>query len=90
MKSRAGENCCSHDDKGVEGGVKWSFGKDSYEVEVTDPRNGEKQIVPVPREREVTNGAPCGIGPMVWWYPSYDSYGKMTPVIKCFWAGAGG
>jgi len=90
LKSKAGEPCCDTGD-GQHAEVQWDMARRGYKVLLTNPQkpNESGQWFDVPYSAVVDRPNLSGIA-MVWWSPSYDIDGKMTPKWRCFIPGAGG
>ena len=90
LKSKAGEPCCDTGD-GEHAEVQWDMARRGYKVLLTNPQkpNESGQWFDVPYSALIERPNLSGIA-MVWWSPSYDINGIMTPKWRCFIPGAGG
>jgi hypothetical protein len=90
LKSKSGNPCCDGSDP-EHAEAEWDFAKAGYRVFLKNPKrpNEAGQWFDVPDSAVVERPNLNGIA-MVWWHPSYDIDGKMTPKWRCFIPGAGG
>jgi len=90
LKSKVGEPCCDTGD-GQHAEVQWDMARRGYKVLLTNPQRPDEpgHWFDVPYSAVVDRPNLSGIA-MVWWSPSYDVDGTMTPRWRCFIPGAGG
>jgi len=90
LKNKAGEACCDTGD-GQHAEAEWDMAKGGYKVLLKHPHRPDEpgQWFDVPYSAVIDQPNFSGIA-MVWWYPSYGGDGRMTPMWRCFIAGAGG
>ena len=90
LKSKAGEPCCDTGD-GQHAEAAWDMAKGGYRVLLKNPQrpNEPGQWFDVPYSAVVDQPNVSGVA-MVWWSPSYDLDGTMTPRWRCFIPGVGG
>ena len=90
LKSKAGEPCCDTGD-GQHAEVQWDMARRGYKVLLANPQKPDEpgQWFDVPYSALIDRPNLSGIA-MVWWSPSYDMDGTMTPKWRCFIPGAGG
>ena len=91
LYSKAGDHCCDGTDA-MKAEVTWDYGKDGYMVELANPQTGEKKWYKVPNSALVKNedAGKCGVGnTLVWWSPTYEMDGSMTPSFRCLKPGGG-
>jgi hypothetical protein len=90
LKSKLGEPCCDTGD-GEHAEVQWDMARRGYKVLLTNPQKPTEpgQWFDVPYSALIDRPNLSGIA-MVWWSPSYDMDGTMTPKWRCFIPGAGG
>jgi hypothetical protein len=71
--------------------AEWDMAKSGYRVLLKHPHrpNEPGKWFDVPYSAVVDQPNISGIA-MVWWAPSYGIDGSMTPMWRCFIAGAGG
>ncbi|VIO75280.1 hypothetical protein CI1B_57810 [Bradyrhizobium ivorense] len=89
LKNKAGAPCCDGGD-GEQARAEWDMGKAGYKVQLKNPQRPDEPgtwfLVPdtVVIQQPNLSGAA-----MVWWWPSYDIDGTMTPQWRCFIPGPG-
>jgi hypothetical protein len=90
LKNKAGESCCDGGD-GEHAKAEWDMAKRGYKVLLKHPHrpNEPGRWFDVPYSVVIDRPNLGGVA-MVWWWPSYDMDGSMTPQWRCFIAGAGG
>jgi hypothetical protein len=90
LKNKAGQSCCDGGD-GQHARAEWDMAKRGYRVLLKHPYrpNEPAKWFDVPYSVVVDKPNISGVA-MVWWAPSYDMDGSMTPLWRCFIAGAGG
>jgi hypothetical protein len=90
LKNKAGEPCCDAGD-GQHAEAEWDMARGGYKVLLKHPHrpNEPGQWFDVPYSAVIDQPNVSGIA-MVWWWPSYGIDGRMTPMWRCFIAGAGG
>ena len=90
LKNKAGESCCDGGD-GQHAEAEWDMAERGYRVLLKHPHrpNEPAKWFDVPYSAVIDKPNISGIA-MVWWAPSYDMDGSMTPMWHCFIAGAGG
>jgi hypothetical protein len=90
LKNKAGEPCCDRGD-GQHAEAEWDMAKSGYRVLLKHPHrpNEPGKWFDVPYSAVIDQPNVSGIA-MVWWWPLYDIDGSMTPMWRCFIAGAGG
>jgi hypothetical protein len=82
LTDKKGNGCCDTAD-GYPAEVEWDSDTGRYRVQI----DGQWHVVP----DDAVIEKPNRLGyPMVWYYPSYETNGTMTPKIRCFLPGAGG
>ena len=90
LKNKAGESCCDGGD-GQHAEAEWDMAERGYRVLLKHPHrpNEPAKWFDVPYSAVIDKPNISGIA-MVWWAPSYDMDGSVTPMWRCFIAGAGG
>lgn len=90
LKNKAGEPCCDSGD-GEHAQAEWDMKKGGYRVLLKNRQRPDEpgQWFDVPYSALIDQPNISGIA-MVWWWPSYDANGGMTPKWRCFIPGAGG
>ena len=90
LKNKAGEPCCDGGD-GEHAQAEWDMSKGGYRVLLKNRQRPDEpgQWFDVPYSALIDQPNISGIA-MVWWWPSYDVVGGMTPRWRCFIPGAGG
>jgi hypothetical protein len=90
LKSVSGVACCD-DGEAEHAEAAWDMARGGYKVLLKNPQNPNESgsWFDVPDYAVVNQPNLNGVA-MVWWYPSYDEDGKMTPHVRCFIPGAGG
>ena len=90
LRSKAGEPCCDTGDA-EHAEATWDMAKRGYKVLLRNPQkpNEAGEWFDVPDSAVVDRPNLDGFA-MVWWWPSYDHDGTMTPRWRCFIPGAGG
>jgi hypothetical protein len=90
LKNKAGEPCCDSGD-GEHAQAEWDMKKGGYRVLLKNRQKPDEpgQWFDVPYSALIDQPNISGIA-MVWWWPSYDADGAMTPKWRCFIPGAGG
>ena len=82
LTDKNGIGCCDTAD-GYPAEVEWDSDTGHYRVRI------DGQWHDVPSDAVIEKPNRLGY-PMVWYYPSYEVDGTMTPKIRCFIPGAGG
>jgi hypothetical protein len=90
LKNKAGDPCCDDGD-GEHAQAEWDMKKGGYRVLLKNRQKPDEpgQWFDVPYSALIDQPNISGIA-MVWWWPSYDVNGVMTPKWRCFIPGAGG
>jgi hypothetical protein len=90
LKSKSGNPCCDGSDP-EHAEAEWDFAKAGYKVFLKNPKrpNEAGQWFDVPDSVVVERPNLNGIA-MVWWHPSYDIDGKMTPQVALLHSGSRG
>jgi hypothetical protein len=90
LKNKAGKPCCDGGDA-EHAEAEWDMAKGGYRVLLKNPlRPGEAaQWYDIPYSAVIDRPNLSGMA-MVWWWPSYEMDGTMTPQWCCFIPGAGG
>jgi hypothetical protein len=90
LKNKVGEPCCDTGD-GEHAAAEWDMAKGGYKVLLKHPHrpNEPGQWFDVPYSAVIDQPNLSGIA-MVWWWPSYDMHGEMTPRWRCFIPGPAG
>lgn len=82
LTDKNGTGCCDTAD-GYPAEVQWDSDTGRYRVQIAG------RWYDVPEEALIEKPNRLGYA-VVWYYPSYEVDGKMTPRIRCFLPGAGG
>jgi hypothetical protein len=82
LTDKNGKGCCDTAD-GYPAEVEWDSDTGHYRVYI----GGQWRDVPDEALIEQPNRLGYAV---VWYYPSYEADGRMTPKIRCFLPGAGG
>jgi hypothetical protein len=82
LTDKKGNGCCDTAD-GYPAEVEWDSDTGRYRVFI------QGQWLDVPDEALIEKPNRLGYA-VVWYYPSYEVDGRMTPKIRCFLPGAGG
>jgi hypothetical protein len=90
LKNKAGEPCCDIGD-GQHAEADWDMAKGGYKVLLKHPHrpNEPGQWFDIPDSAVINQPNLSGVA-MVWWWPSYDFRGEMTPMWRCFIPGPAG
>ena len=84
LKNKAGVPCCDGGD-GQHVEAEWDMTKSGYRVLLKHPHrpNEPGRWFDIPNSVVIKGQNLSGIA-MVWWWPSYDTDGSMTPSWRCF------
>ena len=90
LKNTAGERCCDGGD-GEHAQTDWDMAKRGYKVLLKNPQRPDEpgQWFNVPNDVVLDRPNLSGRA-MIWWWPSYELDGTMTPNWRCFIPGPAG
>ncbi len=90
LTNKAGEPCCDSGD-GQHAGAEWGMAKGGFRVLPKNPQRPDEQgkWFYVPYSAVIDTPNLSGVA-MVWWWPSYEMDGTMTPIWRRFIPGPGG